>query len=53
MQTAKRKKLKAAGWSTGSASEFLELSEQESLYIEMKLALSDALKKHKIKQKLN
>jgi hypothetical protein len=30
MKDAKRKKLKAAGWSTGSADEFLELSEDES-----------------------
>jgi len=53
MKITKRKKLQAAGWKTGSASDFLKLSEQEEKYIEMKLALSAALKKRRIKQKLN
>ena len=44
MRADKRRKLEAAGWKTGSAAEFLELTSEEAAYIEMKLALSRALK---------
>lgn len=40
MKTAKRKKLEAAGWTVGSASEFLELSDAEEMLVNMKLALA-------------
>jgi len=44
MQQAKRKKLVAHGWKTGSASDFLGLSSEEQTYIEMKISLSQRLK---------
>jgi len=44
MKSAKRKKLEAAGWSIGSASEFLGLSPEEEAYIEAKLALAQEIK---------
>ena len=47
MDQAKRKRLKAKGWKFGSATDFLELSREESVYIELKLRLSDALKKRR------
>jgi DNA-binding transcriptional regulator YiaG len=44
MNTKKKKKLEAAGWKTGSAADFLNLSAQESAIIELRLALSEAIK---------
>lgn len=40
MNKHKREKLEAQGWKIGGASEFLQLSPQEELYIELRLALS-------------
>lgn len=45
MHAAKKKRLKAAGWSTGSVTEFLELTPEESASIEIKLRLSELVKK--------
>ncbi len=53
MKPGKRKKLQSAGWKIGSADEFLDLSVDESAYIEMKLALSESLRKKRIKKKLS
>lgn len=53
MKQAKRKKLQSAGWVVSDAKEFLALSEDESEYIEMKLALSDLLKQRRKKRRLS
>ncbi|MES1191985.1 MAG: helix-turn-helix domain-containing protein [Steroidobacter sp.] len=53
MKPGKRKKLQSAGWKIGSVDEFLDLPEDESAYIEMKLALSESLRKKRIKKKLS
>lgn len=45
MDAAKRKRLKKGGWRTGSVAEFLHLSKEESQLVEMKLRLSDLVKK--------
>lgn len=52
MDTKKRKLLEASGWRIGSTQEFLGLSEQENAYIELKLALSENLKKCRQQKKL-
>ena len=44
MRAAKRKRLEARGWKIGSVEEFLDLSEQESAYIELRLKLARGLK---------
>jgi hypothetical protein len=44
MERAKRKKLEAAGWKVGSAADFLELTDEESAFVELKLALSSELR---------
>ncbi len=44
MKATKRKKLQEAGWTVGSASEFLELSKSEETIVSMKLALASKLK---------
>ena len=53
MKVSKRKKLENAGWKVGSVDEFLELSPEESAYVEMKLALSRSLKERRIKKKIS
>ena len=45
MQEAKRKKLEAHGWKAGTTSDFLGLTPEEEVFIEMKISLSQSLKK--------
>jgi DNA-binding XRE family transcriptional regulator len=47
MKAAKRRRLEAAGWRVGTVKEFLRLSDQETMLVELKLALSDSLKRHR------
>jgi transcriptional regulator with XRE-family HTH domain len=47
MKESKRKSLEAAGWAVGSADEFLGLSSVESLLVDLRLALSQALKERR------
>ena len=53
MQSAKVKRLKAAGWKVGTARDFLGLKEQESALVEVKLSLIDALKQSRQKRRLS
>ena len=53
MKQSKRQKLERNGWRVGAASDFLGLSEEESAYIEMKLALSETLRVEREKKKLS
>ena len=48
----RREKLERKGWKFGTADEFLELSADESAYIELKLALSDKLRAKRLSKKL-
>ena len=43
MNTAKRKHLESKGWKVGTGKEFLNLSPEESAYVELKLELSKIL----------
>ena len=52
MDKKKKKKLESKGYKVGSAEDFLGLSTQESEYIELKLALSQALAKRRKRKKL-
>ncbi len=45
MQEDKKAKLEAAGWKVGTVDQFLDLSPEESEYIELRLRLGDAVKK--------
>ncbi len=45
MDENKRERLKAAGWKTGSAYDFLEMTDEEASYVELKLVLSAAVRK--------
>ena len=44
MDPNKRQRLEAAGWSVGSAQDFLGLTPEEAALVEMRLSLSDSLK---------
>lgn len=52
MDKRKKDRLAKKGWKTGSAAEFLDLSAEESAYIEMKLALSEKLRERRRRKKL-
>lgn len=43
MKAPVRKKLEKAGWHIGDAKDFLGLSDEESAYLEIKVALTEAL----------
>lgn len=47
MDARKRKRLKAAGWSVGDTKDFLQLTPEEVALIEMRLALSQALRERR------
>jgi len=52
MKQNKIKKLKNAGWTVGNAQDFLELTQEETLFLELKLALSAHLKECRQEQHL-
>jgi len=53
MRKAKQDRLEKKGWKVGSVEEFLDLSPEESAYIEIKLRLSDNLRKRRTRKKLS
>jgi hypothetical protein len=52
MNRSKRSRLRARGWKVGSAREFLDLSPEEAAFVELKLALSDALRARRASSRL-
>jgi DNA-binding XRE family transcriptional regulator len=52
MDKRKKARLARRGWKTGTVEEFLDLSAEESAYIEMKLALSEKLREKRTRRKL-
>jgi ribosome-binding protein aMBF1 (putative translation factor) len=53
MKASQMKRLRAAGWKTGSAAQFLELSEPEAALVELKLTLVTALRAMRTKRGLS
>jgi ribosome-binding protein aMBF1 (putative translation factor) len=47
MRKDKRTRLEAKGWKFGTAKDFLNLSEEESAYIEPKIRLAEALRRRR------
>jgi predicted XRE-type DNA-binding protein len=45
MNSDRKKELEANGWRVGTAKEFLELTDEEAAFIELKLSLSGSLRK--------
>ena len=52
MRKTKRTALERKGWKIGDAEKFLELTPEEVAYVEMKLRLSDSLRKRRQRRKL-
>jgi hypothetical protein len=53
MDAKKKKRLEEKGWKVGTAQEFLGLRPAEAEYVELKLMLSENLKKRRQRKKLN
>jgi DNA-binding XRE family transcriptional regulator len=53
MNTAKLKRLRAAGWNVGTTRDFLKLSDEEALLVELKLSLAGSLKQARQKRHLS
>lgn len=53
MKSERLNRLQANGWKVGSAAEFLQLSAEEVRLVELKLALSGAVRKSRIKRRLS
>ena len=52
MNSIKKKRLEHAGWSVGDAAQFLQLSNAESRFIEMKLSLATGVRQLREKRGL-
>lgn len=52
MDKTKKKRLEQHGWKIGDAKDFLELSEEEVAYIDLKLAFSKSLRERRTKRKM-
>ena len=53
MRKTKKERLEKKGWKVGTVDEFLDLSPEESAYIEMKLRLSESLRRRRKRRKLS
>lgn len=53
MDQKKRKRLEEAGWQVGSVQDFLGLTDEEAMYIELRVLLADALKARRQAAKLS
>ena len=53
MKTDKLSRLQAVGWKVGNAEDFLQLSNEETRLVALKLSLIGAVKKSRIKRKLS
>jgi DNA-binding XRE family transcriptional regulator len=49
MDLAKKELLESKGWKIGTVSDFLELTPEETIFVEIKLALSKSLKSQRQK----
>jgi len=52
MRESKKRRLEKKGWKIGDAAEFLELTPEESAYIELKLKLAENLRKRRRRRRL-
>jgi ribosome-binding protein aMBF1 (putative translation factor) len=53
MRKQKRKRLEAKGWKVGTVKQFLDLSDEESAYIELKIKLAAGLRQRRRKKGLS
>ena len=53
MNNARKARLKAKGWRSGSVADFLGLSPEESYFVELKLRLADDLKLRRTRRRIS
>jgi len=53
MRKQKQKRLRAKGWKMGTVKDFLDLSDEESAYIELKIKLATGLRQRRQKKGLS
>ena len=53
MREDKKRRLEAKGWKVGSAKEFLQLTNEESAYIDLKMRLADGLRDRRQRNRLS
>ncbi len=53
MNKIKKERLTKAGWKVGSATEFLNLTPEEELYVELKASLSQYLRRQRLASHLS
>jgi len=53
MDKRKLERLQAKGWRVGGAEEFLGLTPDEAAYVEVRLALSDNVRKMRVRKKIS
>jgi len=53
MRKTKKELLEKKGWKVGSVDEFLDLTPEESAYIEMKVRLSEQLRQRRQRKRLS
>jgi ribosome-binding protein aMBF1 (putative translation factor) len=53
MNSARLKRLRAAGWKIGDTRDFLKLSDEEAMLVELKLSLTSALKQARQKRRIS
>ena len=53
MNNARKARLKAKGWRSGSAADFLGLSPEESYFVELKQRLADDLRLRRTKRRIS
>ena len=52
MEPTKRRKLEEAGWKIGSTEEFLNLTPEETAYIDLKIALGNSVRQTRAHKKM-
>ena len=52
MRNSKKKRLEHKGWKVGSADEFLDLTPEESAFLDLKLRLSESLRERRTRENL-
>ena len=52
MKRTKQRRLERAGWTVGSAAEFLKLSVVEQAFLDLKVALAEGLRKRRQRRRL-
>jgi predicted transcriptional regulator len=53
MRETKKRRLTSKGWKVGTTAEFLQLTQEESAYIEIKLQLAERLREQRLRHRMS